>query len=395
MNIQRILSLARRVFTQVLHDRRTLALIFFVPILVLALAGVLLKSNPEDIALGVVNQDEGIPGAPLSLAALIVSKLESSDTFAVTDLERDEVDAALKDGRVKGAVIFAEDFSRAIVGGEQTRLELRLEGSNPTTVGNITNHLSRLMMQQLASLATLPRPELVEGPEPVEGARPELVEGRVGLPVIVEPSFLYGGPQFDSLDYVAPVFIAFFVFFFVFLLTCVFFLRERSQGTMERLLATPINRLEIVLGYMLGLGGFALIQSAVVLLFTVYALDIDYAGNLLVVFLVEVVLTMLAANMGILASTFASNEFQVVQFIPMIITPQLLLSGTIWAVEELPAWLQPLARVIPMTYANQALRDVMIKGQGLGGIWGELLVLAGFAALMIALGALAVRREVA
>ena len=72
MDIQRITILARRVFAQILHDRRTLALIFFVPILVLALAGVLIKSNPEDIALGVVNQDQGVPGVGLSLAALVV-----------------------------------------------------------------------------------------------------------------------------------------------------------------------------------------------------------------------------------------------------------------------------------------------------------------------------------
>jgi len=216
-----------------------------------------------------------------------------------------------------------------------------------------------------------------------------------GLPVLIEPSFLYGGPEFDSLDYVAPVFIAFFVFFFVFLLTCVFFLRERSQGTMERLLATPINRLEIVLGYMLGLGGFALVQSAVVLLFTVYALNIDYAGNLLVVFVVEVIVTMVAANMGILASTFASNEFQVVQFIPLVITPQALLSGTFWPIEQMPDWLQALAWAMPMTYANNALRDVMIKGVGLGSIWGDLIILSGIAVLMIILGALTVRREVA
>ena len=104
---------------------------------------------------------------------------------------------------------------------------------------------------------------------------------------------------------------------------------------------------------------------------------------------------MLAANMGILASTFASNEFQVVQFIPLVLVPQVLLGGTVWPIEELPKWLQPPARIMPMTYANQALRAVMIKGQGLGSIWGELLILAGFAALMILLGAVTVRREVA
>lgn len=387
MDVKRVFTLAGRVFTQIVHDRRTLALIFLAPIIVLSLAGVLFKSEPQDIALGVVNEDEGVeapaPVDHISLAGLIVDALRDSDTFAVTELARGEVETALKTGRVKGVVFFAADFSQAVRGGGQTTVQLRLEGSNPSTAANIGNHLSRLMMQRLASLAAL------AGQDPAAGS------AFVGLPVVVEPSFLYGGPQFDTLDYIAPVYIAFFVFFFVFLLTCVFFLRERSLGTMERLLATPINRLEIVLGYMLGLGVFALIQSAVVLFFTVYALNIDYAGSLLMVFVIEVILTIVATNMGILASTFATNEFQVVQFIPLIIFPQVLLSGTFWAIEELPGWLQPSAWVLPMTYANQAMRAVMIKGQGVGSIWGELLILVGFAALMIALGALTVRREVA
>jgi ABC-2 type transport system permease protein len=387
MDLRRILILAQRVFKQITHDRRTLALIFFAPIIILSLAGVLLQSEPEDIALGVVNEDEGVvapaPLGQLSVARLIVDELRDSGTFAVTELAPADVDGALRSGRVKGVVIFAPDFTQAITGGGQTRVELRLEGSNPSTAGNIINQLSRLMMQRLASLAT------------IAGQLGATGLGSAGLPVVVVPSFLYGGPQFDALDYIAPVYIAFFVFFFVFLLTCVFFLRERSQGTMERLLATPINRLEIVLGYMMGLGVFALIQSAVVLLFTVYALNIHYSGSLLVVFLIEVILTMVAANMGILASTFATNEFQVVQFIPLIIFPQALLSGTFWPIEQLPDWLQPTAWLMPMTYANQAMRDVMIKGQGLGAVWPQLAILFAFAAAMVALGALTVRREVA
>jgi ABC-2 type transport system permease protein len=387
MELHRVVTLARRVFTQILHDRRTLALLFVGPLLVLSLAGVLVRSQPENIALGVVNADEGTEApAPLghvSFAELIVNELRSSETFAVSNLAPDQAEAALKAGKVKAVISFPADFSQTLRNGGQATVRLRLEGSNPTTVGNIQNHLRRLMMERLASL-TAPA-----------GETAAFTPASAGLPVSVEATFLYGGPQFDALDYIAPVYIAFFVFFFVFLLTCVFFLRERSQGTMERLLATPINRLEIVLGYMLGLGVFALLQSAVVLLFTVYALDIDYAGSLLVVFLIEVILTMVATNMGILASTFATNEFQVVQFIPLVIFPQALLSGTFWAIEELPKWLQPPAWLLPMTYANRAMRDVMIKAQGVGSIWSDLLILAAFAALMIALGALTVRREVA
>jgi ABC-2 type transport system permease protein len=389
MNIRRILTLAQRVFTQITHDRRTLALIFIAPIVILSLAGVLIRSEPENIALGVVNEDEGVEvPAPLnqvSLSAMIVQALRDSETFAVTELARSEAGQALESGEVKATLFFSADFSQSVRDGDQTTVQLRLEGSNPATAGTIQRELSRMVMQRLASLSAS-----ING----DADSDTLALSATGLPVQFEATFLYGGPQFDSLDYVAPVYIAFFVFFFVFLLTCVFFLRERSQGTMERLLATPINRLEIVLGYMLGLGFFALIQSAVVLLFTVYALDIDYAGSLIVVFLLEVILTMLAANMGILASTFATNEFQVVQFIPLVIFPQALLSGTIWAIESLPEWLQPFAWVMPMTYANQAMRDVMIKGQGLVSIWPELLILTAFAVLLILLGALTVRREV-
>lgn len=393
MDIRRVLTLARRVFIQIIHDRRTLALIFVVPILTLGLAGVLLKSNPVDIPLGVVNADKGAEApAPLgriSLAALIIDELEKSGTFSVRPISDDDATAMLASGSVKAALIFAQDFTEALLGSGQTTVQLYLEGTNPATAATISNNVTRIIMQRLAEMSNgLMDSELLDSQSGPASQAP------AGLPIRIETRFLYGGPQFNSLDYVAPVFIAFFVFFFVFLLTCVFFLRERSQGTLERLMATPVNRLEIIIGYVLGLGVFALLQSAVVLLFTVFALQIHYKGSLALVFLIEVMLMLVAANLGILASAYAANEFQAVQFIPIVIVPQALLSGAFWAVEEMPSWLQPLSRIMPMTYANEALRDVMIKGQGFGDIWQEILILSGFAALAVILATLAVRREV-
>jgi len=211
----------------------------------------------------------------------------------------------------------------------------------------------------------------------------------------VEATYLFAGPEFDTMDYVAPVYIPFLALFFVFLLACVAFLRERSQGTMERLLATPATRLEMVLGYMLGLGLFALIQVAIILFFTVWVLKIHYLGSLAVLFVIVAFLAIVGITMGILASVFARTEFQVIQFVPLLIIPQALLSGLFWPVEEMPNYLQPFAYVMPLTYANRALRDVMLKGWGLAEIWPNLLILLGFAALFIAAGTLMTRREVA
>ena len=220
-------------------------------------------------------------------------------------------------------------------------------------------------------------------------------QGEASLPVTVKASYLFAGDKFDTMDFVAPVYIAFLALFFVFLLTCVSFLRERSQGTMERLLATPASRVEVVLGYMGGLGLFALIQVAVILFFTVWVLKIHYLGSLGLVFLVVALLAVVGVSLGILASTFARNEFQVVQFIPILIIPQALLGDLFWAVEEMPRYLQPFAYLMPITYANRALRDVMLKGWGLAEIWPNLLILLGLAALLIGLAALTMRREVA
>ena len=146
--------------------------------------------------------------------------------------------------------------------------------------------------------------------------------------------------QQPILDQVAPGLIGAFVLFFVFILTGVSFLRERSQGTLERLLTTPVGRADILAGYLLGFLPFAGIQSLVILLYTIFALRIDYEGYLWQIFVLLVVVTIMAVNLGIFISTFARNEFQVVQFIPVILLPQIFLSGAVLPFEQLPGYFQ-------------------------------------------------------
>lgn len=388
MNPRRIFILARRIMRQVSRDRRTIGLLVFGPMLVLTLGAILFRADPAAIPLGVVNEDEGlsIPMAgKISLGERIVEELAASDVFGVVTLRRDAIDDRLRDGTVQAVVVFAEDFSAEFRQNQQAVINLRLEGSNPTRSMAITARVTEAAMKALAGLMTMGFG--------MPGA-PQASEGETKLPVAIEVTYLFAGEEFDTMDFVAPVYIGALAMFFVFLLTCVSFLRERSQGTMERLLATPATRLEIVLGYMVGLGLFALIQVTVILFFTIWALKIHYLGNLGLLFLVVALLAVVGVSLGILASAFARNEFQVVQFIPLFIIPQALLGGTFWAVEELPRYLQPFAYLMPLTYANRALRDVMLKGWGLAEIWSNLAILLGLAALLIVLGALTMRREV-
>jgi len=180
-------------------------------------------------------------------------------------------------------------------------------------------------------------------------------------------------------------------------ITIVSFLNERSQGTLERLMASPLRRGEIVLGYMLGFTVIALVQAAEVLIFSLAILRIHNQGNVLLIFGMEALMAIAAVNLGIFLSMFARSEFQAVQFIPLVVVPQILLSGIIFPVSTEPSALQYLSNVLPLTYAVNGMRDIMVKDADL--TWSSLqldaAVVAGFCVVLIAAGTATLRRRLA
>ncbi|HXI95615.1 MAG TPA: ABC transporter permease, partial [Candidatus Acidoferrum sp.] len=192
-------------------------------------------------------------------------------------------------------------------------------------------------------------------------------------------------------------FIGLVVFFLVFVVTIVSFLNERSQGTLERLMASPLRRGEIVVGYMLGFTVLALVQSVEVLVFSLAVLQVHNSGSVVLIFGIEALMAIAAVNLGIFLSMFARTEFQAVQFIPLVIVPQFLLSGILFSVSSEPRPLQVLSDVLPLTYAVNGLRDVMVKGADLS--WASLQldvgVVTGFIVLLVVAAVTTLRRRIA
>ncbi len=214
----------------------------------------------------------------------------------------------------------------------------------------------------------------------------------VVVPVVVMSLIGLSFPEEGVLDYIAPALLATMALFFSFLLTGISFLRERSQGTMERLMASPVSRLDIVVGYLFGFFIFALTQTLIIVLFTIYVFDINFLGDLWQILVFQIVIITGAVTLGIFTSTFARNEFQMVQFIPLIIVPQIFLCGVIWPVEQMPDYLQWLSAVLPLSYAVDGLRDIMLAGKSLLDVGFELAVLAGFTVVTSILAAIVLRR---
>ncbi len=381
MSTIRILILARRVIQQLAADKRTIALILFVPLAVMTVAGILVRSQSSPIMIGFVLEDEGavIPlgSRQVNLGERLSETLGSvSDLIQVVTLPAADAQARLDAGELDAVITLPADFSAQVVATRELNIPVEYEGSNPMTAQLLEGLLTRGAVQTLASLSVIGGTTIT------------------APPVHLLATYRYGSASFDTMDYLAPVFIGLFVFLFVFILTSVAFLRERAAGTLERLQATPIRRVEIVTGYMLGFALFALAQAFIILGYTIWGLNVHYTGSLAVIFIVEFLLALMAVNLGIFFSTFARNEFQVVQFIPLVVVTQILLSGALWPVEEMPAWLQPVAWLMPLTHANRALRDVMIKGFDLAQIAPFVLALVAFAAAFVVLAAQTVRRGV-
>ncbi len=385
MNFPRIFALANRIIRQVVRDKRTLALVFIVPIIVMTLLYLVLTGTNNVHTLALVRPT----GAGSDrVNTLINSLLPGQDKLKTINIAENSVYTTLKNGNADAAIVFPANFAQLIAASQHPTVRIVLEGADPNVASAMSDTASALV-HQLGVALTIAQAQQGQG-----GQTPSI--GTTTLPFTIDaPQYLYGGPQYTFNDSIAPVFIGIFSFFFVFLLTSVAFLRERSQGTIERVMVSPLTRTELVMGYIFGFTLFALLQSLLILLFVVFALRVHYSGNLALVFLVTALLTIGSVNLGIFLSGFAQNEFQIVQFIPLVLGVQVFLSGIFWPVSQLPAALQPISYILPLTYANNALRGVMLKGNSFPDIAGQLTALLVFALLMVFLSALSMRRQVA
>jgi ABC-2 type transport system permease protein len=367
MSGKRVAAITKRLLQQFRRDRRTLALLFVAPIVILGLLGYLIRGSASAPAVGIANDDQG------PLGATVAAALAKSSVISTTTIQASDGDSKLKDGSLVAYVVFPPDFSSQARAGTIAP-DVHLEGSQPGTVAPVLQALQQALISVASS-----------------------APGGPGVHVQPHITYLYGGPGFDTLDYFGAAFIGLIVFFLVFVVTIVSFLNERSQGTLERLMASPLRRGEIVVGYMLGFTVLALIQAVEVLVFSLAVLKVHNSGNVALIFGIEALMAIAAVNLGIFLSMFARTEFQAVQFIPLVIVPQFLLSGILFSVSSEPRPLQVLSDVLPLTYAVSGLRDVMIKGADLS--WGSLQldvgVVAGFIVVLVVAAVTTLRRRIA
>ncbi|MFF0525897.1 ABC transporter permease [Actinomadura nitritigenes] len=194
-------------------------------------------------------------------------------------------------------------------------------------------------------------------------------------------------------DRLGPMLLGLFPFVVMFVVTSVATLRERTGGTLERLMSMPLGKLDLLLGYALAFGLAALVQVGVVLVISLTWLGLDLTGSLGSLVLVAVLDALLGMALGLFASAFARTEFQAVQFMPAFVLPQTLLCGLIIPRDQMAGWLEAVSRVLPLTYAVQGMQEISAKPGFTGTLTADIAVIAAFTVVALLLGAATLPRR--
>jgi len=194
-------------------------------------------------------------------------------------------------------------------------------------------------------------------------------------------------------DHIGIIMLGVFPFILMFLITSIAMLRERTTGTLERLLTTPLHKLDLLFGYGIAFGVLAAVQASAGAGLAYGAFDLQTAGSAGLVILIAVADAVLGMALGLFFSAFASSEFQAVQFMPLVAFPQVFLCGLFTPRDQMAGWLHALSDIFPLTYAVQALQEVGAHAEPTGLMWRDLGIVAGAAVLALALSAATLRRR--
>ena len=368
---QRFLAIVRKEFIQMRRDRLTFAMMIGVPLLQLTLFGFAINADPKHLPTAVLNQDN----SPFSRS--LIAAMQTSQYFVLTETvsRRSDADALLKRGEVQFVLEIPGDFSRRLLRGEKPALLLTADATDPAATGNAVATLNQLVQQAL-------QPDLRGPLQPLAGAPPAF---ELRLHKRYNPE---GITQYN----IVPGLLGVILTMTMIMMTALAITKEAERGTMEALLAMPLQAAEVMLGKIVPYIFVGYIQVAVVLLSAAFLFGVPIVGS--IALLMACILLFILANLavGISISSVARSQTQAMQMTFFFFLPSLLLSGFMFPFRGMPIWAQWLGEVFPLTHFLRIVRGILLKGNGLLEVSPSLLALTVFTLLVMAIGLKKYRR---
>jgi ABC-2 type transport system permease protein len=367
----RVLAILVKEFKQLTRDRLTYAMVLVLPVVQLMLFGYAINTEPRHLATAVLVQEDS------RFARSVGAALKNSAFFDVVAQARSpaELDAMIRRGEVQFAVTIPGDFTRRVARGDKAQILVEADATDPSATG-----------AAVAALAALPAQALAHD---LKGALSPRAQAQPAFDVVVHARY---NPEAVTAYNIVPGLLGVILSMTLVMMTALSVTRETERGTMESLLATPLEPIEVMIGKLTPYVMVGLVQTTIILLLARFLFGVPMAGGWIGLTLAISLFIIGSLALGFLISTLARSQLQAMQMSVFYILPSILLSGFMFPFRGMPGWAQAIGQLIPVTHFLRVVRGSLLKGQGLGDQWRELLALLAFVCVVTALAMARYRR---
>jgi ABC-2 type transport system permease protein len=388
--ISHSLRIAWKDLMELLRNRMGLVMLMLMPIFMMGMVGFIFPSSTSisDVSIVLVNEDEGYGSYP-SASAILVAALEqmnnSTGMMAITEASNlGEVRELIQRGEVEGGIVIASNFTSSLMSGKQGTITIVTDESNP----QMSALLQTVMKEVFEQIGTWLAQQNVQGLSPAVNASNSLA---IVKPYSVQTEGAVSG-NFSYFDFIAPGIMAMTVMMSVMTGLPAAISHEKEVGTLDGMMAAPINRLAIILGKTLAQMTRGLLQGVLILILAVVLFGVTIHGSILLVFGLLFLGVFSFVGLGVVITSFAKDQETAMMVMTTLIFPMMFLSGVFFPIQQMPWYMQGISKFLPLTYVSTALRKVMVLGAGVSMITTELAVLIGFGIVMTTIAVPVFRR---
>jgi ABC-2 type transport system permease protein len=379
--------IAAKDLTELFRNRLGLVLLIVMPLFMMVMVGFIYPSNGStlnNLPIGLVDEDVGYNNSTIPSQAFIMGlqafnaqtdMLKLSNVSAVADIKE-----MVQSGELNGGIIISSNFSESIMTGQQGVLIIMSDQSNPQVSATVQAALSAVFDQMGTQLA-------IQNVQPLNASNPLAV---VKPYSVQTEGVVSGNPSY--FDFIAPGIIAMTVMMSVMTGLPVAISQEKEIGTMDGMMVAPINRLSIILGKTMGQVARGLIQGVIILVLAVGLFGVTIHGNILLVFGLLLLGIFSFVGLGIVITSFTKDQETAQMLMMTLMFPMMFLSGVFFPIQQMPWYMQSVSKFLPLTYAADALRKVMVLGADIPAISPELIILITFGVVMTAIALPVFRR---
>lgn len=357
--MKQFITFVRKEFAHVLRDRKTLLILFGLPIVQIMIFGFALTNEVKNSKLVIVDHAKDMASQQL------ITKIEASKYFEIEKaaLNSHEIEAAFKTGKIKMVVVFPQNFNYDLMHQNSAQLQVIADASDPNIASTITNYISAIVgdyQNELNALSSMP------------------------YKIIPETRMIYN-PQLESVHNFVPGVMALVLMLVCVMMTAISIVREKELGTMEILLVSPFKPMLVIASKAVPYLLLSLINVIIILLLSVNVLKLPINGSIVLLFAESTLFILTCLALGLLISVRTSSQ-QVAMLISLMgmLLPTMLFSGFMFPIENMPWPLQYISNAVPAKWYYIIVKNIMIKGVGFAGVWKETMILVGITLFLTA-----------